>query len=107
MTHGNLAAQRTEVVLAEGLVDQTKVSVDRDGTQIARSDAGAFLTPVLQREQTEKGQPRHVLARRPDAKDTAFLVQLIAIERIVGHWDVVLSLHDSLVILPSGHAVRL
>src|SRR3712207_7928326 len=53
--------------LVEGLRHQPHVLVDEDLPAVAHRDAGRLLAAVLQGVQTEVGQLRHVVPRRPHA----------------------------------------
>ena len=50
-----------------------EVLVDQDVVAVADRDAGRLLPAMLLGEETEVGEPRDVVARRPDAEESAFL----------------------------------
>ena len=61
--------------VAEHLGQQTRSAMTDEMTIIIRDNAGAFLTAVLQRMQTEVGESGGVRVA-PNAEDTAFLVDV-------------------------------
>jgi hypothetical protein len=52
--------------------------MEMNASSVGYSDAGALLTPMLQRIETEKCQARHVLVRRVNAKDAALVLWPVA-----------------------------
>ena len=62
-------------LVAEHLGQQTRSAMTDKMTVIVRDNAGAFLTTMLQRVQTEVGESGGVRVT-PNAKDTAFLVDV-------------------------------
>src|SRR6478752_9566800 len=63
------------------------MGVRNDSLAIGGGDAGAFLSPVLERVKTEKGQASDVLSRRMNAENAAFFMELIAVKQLLKiHW---------------------
>src|SRR5437763_1341966 len=71
------AAQRG---LVEDLADQAEVLVDDHGRAVGHRDPGRLLTAVLEGVQTEIGQLRDLLTRRPDTEDATGVLR----SRILG-----------------------
>jgi hypothetical protein len=63
-------------VLAEDVADQTDMALGDELFAIKGDNAGGFLTAMLQRVQTERGQGASVFVAK-DAKNAALLVQFI------------------------------
>ena len=61
--------------VAEHLGQQTRSAMTDEMTVIVRDNAGAFLTTMLQRVQTEVGESGGVRVA-PNAENTAFLVDV-------------------------------
>ena len=77
---GDVPAQRAERALVEDLADQPHVLVDEDLLAVGRRDAGRLLPAVLQRVEAEVGELGDLLARGPDAEDTAGVLRCLVSE---------------------------
>ena len=71
MADGDLAAQAAELLLVEDLGDEPEVAQPRQPPVLGDGDARRLLPAVLQREQAEVRQPRHVAVGGVDAEDAA------------------------------------
>ena len=67
----DLAAQAAELLLVEDLGDEPEVAQPRLPPVLGDGDARRLLPAVLQREQAEVRQPRHVTVGGVDAEDAA------------------------------------
>ena len=67
----DLAAQAAELLLVEHLGDEAEVAQRRQPPVLGDGDARRLLAAVLQREQAEVREPRHVAVGRVDAEDAA------------------------------------
>ena len=54
-------------------LDEPEILVDEDVVAVADRDAGRLLASMLLGEESEVGQPRDVVAGRPDPEESAFL----------------------------------
>ena len=79
-----LTGERREVCIAEHLVDEAEVLAHHNRATVAHSDAGRFLTAVLQRLQAEIREPRDIAPRSPYAEDPALLVKGVGIGALEG-----------------------
>ena len=70
---GDVAGEVGQGLVVEDLGDQAKVLVDEDLGAVGGGDAGRLLAAVLEGVQAEVGQAGDLLARGPDAEDTALL----------------------------------
>jgi hypothetical protein len=71
MTDRDMASQGVERRLVEDLGDQAHVFIDHDLRAVPHSDAGGFLTAVLQRVKPEIGELGHLLPRGPNPENAA------------------------------------
>ena len=67
----DLTRQRLQLLLVEDLRDETHVAHDREPAAVGDGDPGRLLTSMLEREQAEVREPRHVSLLRADAEDAA------------------------------------
>ena len=87
MTNGGMTLQHAKIIFAEGLADQSEMRMRDDSLTVRGGDAGAFLAPVLERVETEKGQPGDILTGSVDAENTTLLMEFIAVEQLLKiHW---------------------
>ncbi len=73
MADGQVAFEGCERPAVEHLGDETHVLDDGDGLAVAHRDAGRLLTAVLQREEPQVREVRHLLARGVDPEDATGL----------------------------------
>jgi hypothetical protein len=67
--------QGREGGLGEDLAHQAQILVHQDRVTVADSDPGRLLAAMLLGEQTEVGEARDVLARRPHAEQSALFLR--------------------------------
>ena len=72
-----IALERGEGGLVEDLGDEAELLVDEDVLAVGDRDAGGFLAAVLLGEQSEVGESRDLLPRRPHAEETALLFRAL------------------------------
>ena len=73
MADGQFTGQGQKVLLAENLGHQPHIDPAVDFLAVGGGDAGAFLPPVLQGEQTEASHPTGGGAGQINADDTALI----------------------------------
>jgi hypothetical protein len=73
------ALEAVERLLVEDAGHQAEPLVEREFDPIADRDAGRFLPAVLERVETDVGQPRDRPARRPDADHAALLARAVGL----------------------------
>ncbi len=81
MPDPQVALERRERGLVEDLRDESEVLVDEEVLTVGDGDPGRLLTPMLLREETEVGEPRDLVPRRPHAEEAAFLLRALR-----SHW---------------------
>ena len=67
----DLAGQRLQLLLVEDLGHEPHVAQHGEPAALGDGDPGRLLAAVLQREEGEVREPRHVALDRPDAEDAA------------------------------------
>ena len=85
MADRQLALQRAQLLLVEDLRHEPDVAHGHDLTVAAHGDPRRLLTPVLERKQGEVGEARHVVLRRIDAENAAFVARPVAIVELCIH----------------------
>jgi len=75
VANSDVSGELAQPIFVKDLRHQPHVSGNAHPLAVSDSDAGAFLTTVLQSKQSEEGKPGHILIRTIDAKDSATLVQ--------------------------------
>ena len=80
VTDGDVPAQGAQRALVEDLADQPHVLVDEDLLAVGRRNAGRLLPAVLQGVEAEVGELGDLLARGPDAEDTAGVLRCLVSE---------------------------
>ena len=83
MADADVAVHGSEDRLVEDAADEAHLAMALDCGAIADRDAGALLSAVLQRVQTEVRQPGHIGIASVDAGDPACFVQHVAC-RLIG-----------------------
>ena len=71
VTDRDLTRESLELLLVEDLGDEPHVAQHRQAPRLRDGDARRLLPAMLQREQREVRQPRHVAVGRADAEDAA------------------------------------
>ena len=79
VSHRKLAGECGEIGIGKHLAAKAQVLANHDGAAVAHRDTGRLLAAMLQGAQAKVRQTRDVALWRPNAKDTALLVQLIPI----------------------------
>ncbi len=67
----DLTGERLQLLLVEHLGDEPHVAEHRQATALRDGDPGRLLPAVLQREEGEVREPRHIAVDRADAEDAA------------------------------------
>ncbi len=71
MPDRDLALERLQLLLVEDLRDEPHLADDGHAAPVRDRDPGRLLAAVLEREEAEVGEPRHIALDRPDPEDTA------------------------------------
>ena len=71
MADRDLAGERLELLLVEDLGDEPHVAQHRQPPALRDGDPGRLLATMLQGEEREVREPRHVALDRPDTEDAA------------------------------------
>src|SRR6266571_7582928 len=71
MPDAEVALERGERPLVEDLGDQPELAVHHDPLAVGDGHPGRFLPPMLECEEPEEGQSRHVLSGRPHPEEAA------------------------------------
>ena len=71
MPDRDLSRQRLQLLLVEHLRDEAHVAEHGQPAAVGDRDPGRLLAPVLEREEAEVGEPRHVALGGADAEDAA------------------------------------
>ena len=69
VTDRDLAGQRLQLLLVEDLRHEPHVAQHGEPAALGDRDAGRLLAAVLQREEGEVREPRHIALDRPDSED--------------------------------------
>jgi hypothetical protein len=77
--NGEVPGKSLEIVLSECLRNQPKAGVACDPVTVRGGDTRTLLATVLQRIQTEEGDPGYIFSGCIDAEYTAFLMRLVKI----------------------------
>ncbi|GAB3945575.1 hypothetical protein GCM10028828_16060 [Corynebacterium tapiri] len=80
MADGYIALQGSEHRLVENLGNQSGFLEHHDAVAIAHRDSGAFLTAVLQSEESKVGELGYFLAWGPDSENSAFFTGFCFVE---------------------------
>lgn len=83
VSDGEVARERAEVCVRKHLVEEAQVLTDHHRAAVAHSDARRFLAAMLQRLEAKVCEARDVEAGRPNAEDTALLMERII---LAGAW---------------------
>jgi hypothetical protein len=67
----DLAGEAVQLPLVEDLRDEPEIAHRRQPSGVGDGDPRRLLAAVLQREQAEVGEPRHVALGRVDPEDAA------------------------------------
>jgi hypothetical protein len=67
----DVAGQRLQLLLVEDLRDEAHVAHRGEPPAVGDCDSRRLLAPVLEREEAEVGEPRHVAVLRADPEDAA------------------------------------
>ena len=85
MADRELAGERAQVVLAEGLADEAQLAPRDDvPAAVRRRDPRGLLPAVLQRVEPVEGEPRGIVAGRVEPEDPAFLARVIGVVALAG-----------------------
>ena len=71
MADAQVALEGGQSALVEHLGDQPELPVDEDPLAVGNGHPGGLLATVLEREQSEVGEPGYVLSWRPNAEEAA------------------------------------
>jgi hypothetical protein len=83
VTQGHLACERPQLVLVEHLRHQAEITHGHDVTALAGGDAGRLLAPMLERVESEVGEPGHIGLGRVDAEDPALVARPVAQRKLL------------------------
>ena len=87
MPDRNVSGERFDASFREHLRHEPYVLVRGDALAVRHRDAGAFLTAVLEREESEEGCPAYVDSLVVDAEDGALLTRDFLHTRLVNFGD--------------------
>ena len=71
MPDRHLAGERLKLLLVEDLGDEPHVAEHRQPASLRDGDPGRLLAAMLEREEREVREPRHVTLDRADPEDAA------------------------------------
>ena len=84
MADRELAVEAVQGLFGKDLRDEPHVADDSEATLVGHGDPGRLLAAVLEREEPEVGDARHVTLRCPDPEQAAHL-DLADLLREIGH----------------------
>ena len=79
VAHRNVACQTLQNLVIKNLRDEPHALVQGESITIRDRDARRFLSAMLERKETEEGEPRNIETMPKDPEDRAFLSQIIHI----------------------------
>jgi hypothetical protein len=80
-SNGIASLERVDRLAVEDLIDETKALVQVQLSAIGRGDPGRFLPSMLERVETEVGEPADGLTRSVDANHAAFFARSVGFVR--------------------------